>query len=115
MSVRSRFALLTVGRLLFGVAAIARALELMRNSTSLRPQVVPSLLVVLGVALISWGAVGARALRGRRGSDDAQLISNSISEIDRRAPSGLRPLWIGLFIVLVTFLSWTLVASFGTT
>jgi hypothetical protein len=115
VSVRSRFALLTIGRLVLGVAAVARAIELVRSETSSHLHILPTLLLAFGLSLLYWGVIGARALRGGHGVEVQRLISGAVADLDRRAPSGLKPLWIGILVVIVVFVAWMVIESMGTT
>ena len=107
--VKGRFALLTVGRLFIGGACLFRALELYRAASS--SSLLSLLFLLVGVTLLWWGAVGARALLSGNGAKDDVLIENSVADVDRRAPSGLKPLWIALGSVLGAFLLWVLIAG----
>ena len=111
MSVRGRFVLLTLGRLTLGVAAMARAIVLVATGNAVRSLMFPTLLLAFGVTLIALGVYGVRALRGRLGAEGERLISRSIAEVDRSAPSGLQPLWIGLLLVIGTFIAWVIYAG----
>jgi hypothetical protein len=100
---------------MLGVAALARAVDLYigmyRDRASLQQPIFPLVLSVFGILMLYWGVIGVRALRGRHGPEDDKLIASAISEVDRRAPSGLKPLWIGLAIVVGIFLTWVVVAG----
>ena len=115
VSSRGRFAFLTFARLLLGVAALARAVELFKTESSPLSVLGAVALLLFGAALLWWGMVGVRALRGRNGAEDGRIIADAVADMDRRAPSGLRPLWIGLLLVVGIFLVWILYASFRAT
>jgi hypothetical protein len=115
VSTRGRFAFLTVARLLLGAAALARAVELFKTGTSPVSSLGSVALVLFGASLLWWGLVGVRALRGHNGAQDERIITDAVADMDRRAPSGLRPLWIGLLLVVGIFLIWMLYASFRAT
>jgi hypothetical protein len=99
VATKGRFVLLTVGRLILGVAAIARAVELFTTANPFPSWMVSVALLIFGAGLLWWGVAGVRALRGK-GSNPEMFISDAVADIDRRAPSGLKPLWIGLLIVV---------------
>ena len=115
MSIRSRFALLTVGRLVLGVAAIARATQMFRDDSFVRFPLFPLLPLVFGIAMLYWGIVGVRALRGGHGVEDEKLIARAVADVDRRAPSGLKPLWIGILAVIGLIVVSAFIASIVTT
>jgi hypothetical protein len=108
--VKARFALLTFGRVLLGGTALCRSVETFRSeSTSWTP--LPSLgFLLLGLVLLWWGVVGARALFIGDTPADEALVSGTIAEVDRRAPSGLKPLWIAILAILGAFLAWILIS-----
>jgi hypothetical protein len=108
---KARFALLTFGRLLLGAVALFRSAETYR-SDALPWKPLPSLgFFLLGLLLLWWGVVGARALL--RGDTPAAqtLVAGTIAEVDRRAPSGLKPLWIALLAILGVFVGWALISN----
>jgi hypothetical protein len=106
--VKGRFVLLTIGRFLIGGASLFRSVELfMTDSAS---PLLPTVFLLVGMMFLWWGVVGARALFS---SDPLQrgLIAAEIAEVDRRAPSGLKPLWVALGTILAMFLIWVLIAG----
>ena len=109
--VKARFALITAGRLLLGAGALFRAVEIYRGDSSATSPVVALGVLVIGLLLLWWAVVGVRALLARDSLTDATIIASSVAEVDKRAPSGLKPLWIALVIILGAFLLWVLVAG----
>jgi succinate dehydrogenase/fumarate reductase cytochrome b subunit len=100
---------------MLGAAALARAIEMFKDGASPQQPIFPIFLLVFGIAMFYWGVNGVRALRGRHGPEDEKLIASEVAEVDRRAPSGLKPLWIGLAVVVGIFLIWVVIAGFFAT
>lgn len=102
---KARFIVLTIGRFVIGAAALFRSLELFgENSLALA-------LVVFcfGLVLLWWGIVGFRVLFGARDPlKDAYILEN-IKNVETRAPSGLRPLWMTLLAILGVFFAFIVV------
>lgn len=105
---KGRFALLTTGRFVVGAAALYRAVEIYEADG---PSALSFAFLTVGLVLLWWGVVGIRALlRGNAATDEA-LIASSVADVDRHAPSGLKPLWIGLAVILGAFVIWVLIAG----
>lgn len=104
--VKARFAFLTLGRLIVGAAALLRAVEMYRTSSSPASPVLSLGALLFGLALLWWAVVGVRALLIRDPLVEAAVIASDVAEIDKRAPSGLKPLWIALVVILGAFLIW---------
>ena len=109
--VKARFALLTLGRLLFGSAALFRAVEIYRTSSSPASPLLSLGALLVGLAFLWWAVVGVRALLTRDPLIEAPVIASDVAEMDKRAPSGLKPLWIALAVILGAFLLWGLIAG----
>ncbi len=107
-STKARFVLLTLGRLILGTAALFRAVELYQNGSDTFPAVFSVAFLVVGLALLWWAVQGLLALLGGTPQTADSLIRASVADIDMRAPSGLKPLWIGLGIVVSAFVLWIL-------
>jgi|HubBroStandDraft_1064217.scaffolds.fasta_scaffold05154_9 hypothetical protein len=107
---RVRFALVTVGRLLLGGAALFRSLELLRSASSSNVPKLSLLFLVVGLLMLWWGAVGARALLSSDPLAKAHM-QLEIDDLERRAPSGLRPLWVALALIVGIFLVWVIIAG----
>jgi hypothetical protein len=106
--VKWRFALLTLGRLLMGSASLYRAVEIFKAGDS---SILLLVFLIFGLALLWWGVVGALALLRSNTETDEPLIASAITDVDRRAPSGTRPLWIALAAILSAFVIWILIAN----
>lgn len=109
--VKARFGLLTLGRLLVGAAALFRAVEIYRTSSSPASPLLSLGALLFGLALLWWAVVGVRALLTRDPLVEAAVIASDVAEIDKRAPSGLKPLWIALAVILGAFLICILIAK----
>lgn len=107
-SVRARFALLTVGRLVLGAAALFRGVEIYKADAN---SIGALGFLLFGLMLLWWGTVGARALFSKNTTANVTLIARDIAAVDRRAPSGLKPLWIAIAILLGVFLVWVSIAK----
>jgi|SRR5215470_14131681 len=109
--IKARFALLTFGRFLLGATALFRSVETYRTDDSAWAPL-PSLgFLLLGLLLLWWSVVGVLALfRGDTPEAEA-LVAGTVAEVDRRAPSGLKPLWIALLAILGAFLAWVLISN----
>jgi hypothetical protein len=97
--IRARFALLTGGRLLLGGAALFRGLEALNSVSSPDSSKLPLAFLPVGLVLIWWGAVGVRAIFSNDPLKRAQMALD-VAEMERRAPSGLRPVWIGITVAI---------------
>jgi hypothetical protein len=97
--IRARFALLTIGRLLIGAGALFRGVEAIRSMSSTNSSVLPLGFLIVGLALLWWGVVGVRAFFSKDPLMQAQMALD-VDDMDRRAPSGLKPLWIGIAVAI---------------
>jgi hypothetical protein len=108
--IRSRFALLTIGRLLLGGAALFRGIEAFESASSPTSSKLPLLFLPLGLVLLWWGSTGLRAIFSKDPLIQAQMAMD-IAELERKAPSGLRPLWIGIAVFVGIVILVIVVAS----
>lgn len=106
-SVKARFSFLTAGRFILATAALFRAVELNSDGSG-SSQGAALFALLIGLALLWWAVQGALALFGGTPEIADSLISASVADIDRRAPSGLKPLWVALGIVVGAFVLWVL-------
>jgi hypothetical protein len=102
---------LTLGRLLIGAAALFRAVEIYRTSSSPASPLLSLGALLFGLALLWWAVVGVRALLTRDPLVEAAVIASAVADIDKRAPSGLKPLWIALAVILVAILMCVLISN----
>jgi hypothetical protein len=110
-SVKSRFALLTAGRLIFGCAALYRAVETYQSSSDSALPLASLGFLALAVILLWWSAIGFVALFRSSSEPADSFIESSVANVDSRAPSGLKPLWIGLGLVIGVFILWILLSK----
>ena len=110
-SPKGRFALLTVGRLVLGAGALFRSLETYRDGSGFLWPLVPFVFLVAGLFLLWWGAQGLVALFFSKTQAAHSLITSSVAAIDSRAPSGLKPLWVTLGVLMLVFLLWALLRN----
>ena len=108
---KSRFALLTIGRLILGSAALYRAVGTYRSSSDSSLPLVSLAFLFLGLILLWWAVNGLVALFGGKCQAADSLITTSVADVDSRAPSGLKPLWVGLGLVIGTFVLWILLSK----
>jgi hypothetical protein len=57
--------------------------------------------IIFGILLCSVGVWQLSALLRPARPESHRMIETAISSIEREAPSGLRPLWVGLLVVAV--------------
>lgn len=110
-SVKARFALLTTGRLILGCASLFRAVETYRPSIESSFPFTSLGFLALGLVLFWWAVRGMVALFGSTSQEADSLIANSMADVDSQAPSGLKPLWIGLGLVISVFVLWILLSK----
>ena len=108
--IRFRFALLTVGRLLLGGAALFRGVEAVASASSPTSPRLSLLFLPVGLIFLWWGAVGLRAIFNEDPLMRAQMAMD-VAEMERQAPSGLRPLWIGIAVFVGVVIAVSIVAS----
>ena len=111
---KGRFVLLTVGRIGLGVAALWRAVALFKTANPFPWWIVAVACLIFGAGLLWAGVVRVLVLWGK-GTDREMFIANDVADIDRRYPSGLKPLWIGLLIVVGIVVVFILYGSFSAT
>ena len=109
--IKARFALLTVGRLLIGAAALFRGIEIYRTGSSPASPLLSLGALLVGLVFLWWAVIGVRALFTRDPLVEAAVIASDVAEVDKRAPSGLKPLWIALAVILGAFVLWVLIAG----
>jgi hypothetical protein len=114
VATKGRFVLLTFGRLVLGAAALWRAVALFRTASPFPWWIVAGACLIFGAGLLWAGVVGVRALCGK-GAHQEMLIASTVAEIDQRAPSGLKPLWIALLIIAGIVVAFILYGSFSAT
>jgi hypothetical protein len=61
--------------------------------------------------MLWWAVIGVRALLSRDPLVEAAVIASDVAEIDKRAPSGLKPLWVALAVILGGLLLWILIGN----
>lgn len=102
-SVKARFALLTIGRLLLGAGSLYLALETYMEAAGAYWPLQTILFLAIGLSLMWLGTKGLVALFFSKSEATQSLIVDSVAEIDSRAPSGLKPLWLTLAVLLGIF------------
>jgi hypothetical protein len=107
---RLRFALLTTGRLLLGGAALFRGLEAYGSASSPTSSKLSLVFLPVGLLFLWWGVVGLRAIFSKDPLMRAQMAMD-VAEMERWAPSGLRPLWIGIAVFVGLIIVASIVAS----